>query len=622
MNYINPSQLSIKTCFQCRYTLPFFQREYKWEPKHFEDMISDIQSAFLGSYSETDSRKNVSQYTPYFLGAIITSNEMSDKKSLIDGQQRITSIFVLLAYLDRYIKTNDIKEAYDISKLLYTINYGDKDFSVDFSFTRKEVFNKYLDTDSDESKAFLDIDSIPSLDQGDQKIIVALQSIHSILDDRVLAVIPFFIDYLVEKVMLIEIMVQTENEAHRVFVTMNDRGLRLGPLDLLKGRMLSKIRDDASLKECHRNWIECINKLREDDQEGDSLFFKNLFRSKWANTIRGKQKGDKRGDYDLIGDEYHRWFVDNAENIGFYTEDDYYNFILKKLPFFTNVFLFIKNHENEYSIEYQAVYYNSLKRSSLQPMILLAAIKETDTQDEWKKKIQLLSSFLDLVLSSRIIEAKSNTYDNLRDIAFDMVRSVRDKSLDEIKDYVLTEWPRHYAAISKLPNLTYSNSDKSDLLFILARIACFLEEKLRLSSKVGFVGYCQRDRGNKTFDIEHLLCKEFDSTKLPLDHEFADARDYSLIRNFIGALTLLPRSRNRSLQDKSYNEKRTVYATENILTQSLCDNFHQNNPILFEFKREYPEIKLNSIDTFAKKNVYERASVYLEIAREIWKYQF
>ncbi len=57
-------------------------------------------------------------------------------------------------------------------------------------------------------------------------------------------ILPFFADYLVNKVMLFEIGVPSEQDAHRVFVTMNDRGLKLGPIDLLKGYLLSNIFDN------------------------------------------------------------------------------------------------------------------------------------------------------------------------------------------------------------------------------------------------------------------------------------------------------------------------------------------------------------------------------------------
>ncbi|MEM7924156.1 DUF262 domain-containing protein, partial [Morganella morganii] len=118
MAYITPSTLSLKICFQSKYSLPYFQRDYKWESRHFLEMLNDIQNAFLLAYEPSHGRSNVSDYLPYFLGSIITSTETNGKKPLIDGQQRITSIFILLIFLERYIKDNNISNTLKLENFI------------------------------------------------------------------------------------------------------------------------------------------------------------------------------------------------------------------------------------------------------------------------------------------------------------------------------------------------------------------------------------------------------------------------------------------------------------------------------------------------------------------------
>ncbi|MCV5127088.1 hypothetical protein OFB58_27335, partial [Escherichia coli] len=77
-----------------------------------------------------------------------------------------------------------------------------------------------------------DVDSITNLSDSDKRIIEAMKSIEDALDPTIKEKVSFFIDYLMEKVLLIDISVSSESEAHRVFVTMNDRGLRLGAIEL------------------------------------------------------------------------------------------------------------------------------------------------------------------------------------------------------------------------------------------------------------------------------------------------------------------------------------------------------------------------------------------------------
>jgi hypothetical protein len=106
---------------------------------------------------------------------------------------------------------------------------------------------------------------------------------------------------------------------------------------------------------------------------------------------------------------------------------------------------------------------------------------------------------------------------------------------------------------------------------------------------------------------------------LPTSHGFTDAKDYAEARDLIGALTLLPRGRNRSLQAKPYTEKLPAYGTENVLTQTLTPGFYQNNPNVSMYFQNNPTLTLSSIVNFAKSDITTRATVYEGVAREIWK---
>lgn len=251
-------------------------------------------------------------------------------------------------------------------------------------------------------------------------------------------------------------------------------------------------------------------------------------------------------------------------------------------------------------------------------MILLAVATTTDTTTEWQKKIALASRFLDLILTTRTIEGKQNNYDNLKDIAFALAKEVRNKSSADLLAYVRAEWLKYEPIIPELSKLNYAKVDKSDLLYVLARIADNLEDAFALTNRVGFPTYWQRDRGRKTFDIEHLLKDAFDPAALPATHGFADAKDYLEHRNLIGALALLPRSRNRSLQDKPYREKLVAYATENVLTQTLCEALYQSNPNVATYVQENPTAGLVAVTDFGKDHITERAAMYVAVAKKVW----
>lgn len=619
MAYVTPSTQNIKTCFQSHYSLPYFQREYKWETRHFSELFNDIQNTFLQDFDPAHGRKEVSNYLPYFLGSIITSKDDGGKKPLVDGQQRLTSTFLLLAFLERYSCDNDIQNAADIRGLLGNMSYGTMEYSIEFSASRKKVFDLYLDKEIPVTEALAQAEDIEHLDDGDKKIIEALRTTGDLLDDIAKAHIAYFIDYVRERVLLIDIAVESESEAHRVFVTMNDRGLRLGPIDLLKGLILSKITDTQTSHTCHKAWVDSIRKLKDIDPEEDSLFFRNFFRSKWAETIRGKTKGDAAGDFDIIGDAYHRWFEVNTTRLKLSTADDYSSFAQSTIPKFVEIYTFIRKCETEFTNGFECLFYNATRRLNSQAMIILSAIDKDDTNEIWKKKISLISKYIDLILTSRTIDGKTNNYDNLKDIAFALTKDLRNKTYEELLKHIQNEWDKYFNSINRLDNLTYTKNERSDILFILSRIACHLESNIKLTNTVGFQIYWQRDRNMKTFDIEHILKAAFDISVLPTEHGFVDAKDYAEHRNRIGALALLPRSRNRSLQDQSYSQKLAAYATENILTQSLGLSFYANNPNVEKYLTENPLITLSALPEFGKDEIGKRALAYKAVAVQVWQ---
>ncbi|UOF13257.1 DUF262 domain-containing HNH endonuclease family protein [Lysobacter capsici] len=621
MAYVTPQSQNLKVAFSSRYSLPHFQREYKWEPRHYEELINDIQDAFLQSFDPGHGRSQVADYSPYFLGSVITSSESAGKKPLIDGQQRLTSAFVLLAYLDRYSREKGITAAADLQNYLGSVSFGVRDYVIGFSDARRQIFDYYLDVTKTAVEALDAAEEINDLDHGDRRIIEALRATEPLLDQRSFDYIAYFIDFVIERVYLIDISVAKESEAHRVFVTMNDRGLRLGPIDLLKGEILSRVHTAAEVEVAHKAWVETVNKLRAIDPEEDSLFFRNFFRAQWGETIRGKSKGDAAGDYDIIGDAYHRWFTENTARIGLKTADDYLSFARDQITKFAEVYIFIREAEETLSAGFDHVYYNSARRYSFQSMVLLAAVAESDKGSEWRRKIALVSRLIDLILTTRTIEGKENNYDNLKELSFGLAKEVRGKDVAGIEALVRDHWGRYAPIIPRLAELSYNyrNDNRSHLLYVLSRIACYLETSCDLVGAVGFETYWRRDKSSRTFDIEHLLKFQFDPATLPAAHGFADQRDYSDQRNRIGALALLPRSRNRSLQAKPYREKLAVYANENLLVQTLDSGVYTNNPKFAEFLTDNPLVTFGPIAKFSKADISTRAAAYAEVGRLIWQ---
>ena len=83
-----------------RYSIDYYQREYRWQRKQILELIDDLTEQFLDSYSDKDGRQDVEGYEHYFLGSIILSKR-DGKLFIVDGQQRLTTLTLLLMVLNR-----------------------------------------------------------------------------------------------------------------------------------------------------------------------------------------------------------------------------------------------------------------------------------------------------------------------------------------------------------------------------------------------------------------------------------------------------------------------------------------------------------------------------------------
>ena len=147
------------------------------------------------------------------------------------------------------------------------------------------------------------------------------------------AALPYFIDWLLENVHLVEITAYSDDDAYTIFETMNDRGLSLSPTDMLKGYLLANI-DEAKRTAANTRWRDRIRELNDGGKEVESDCFKAWLRSQYATKIRERKKGAKAEDFDRIGTEFHRWLRDAADAVGLKQSDDFFRFIDRDFDFY------------------------------------------------------------------------------------------------------------------------------------------------------------------------------------------------------------------------------------------------------------------------------------------------
>ena len=116
--------------------VPGYQRGYRWGRQEVEALLNDLWEFYL----QTDGEKNVF----YCLQPIVLYKDEQARENLLDGQQRLTTIYLLLSYLD----VRRREEGYD--KPLFTLEYATREDSADF--LAKKLF------DSEESEEASNVD--------------------------------------------------------------------------------------------------------------------------------------------------------------------------------------------------------------------------------------------------------------------------------------------------------------------------------------------------------------------------------------------------------------------------------------------------------------------------------
>ena len=110
-----------------KYSIDYYQREYKWHEKQVHELVDDLSDKFLEEYDPTHPRQKVADYPRYFLGSIIISKKES-ASYIVDGQQRLTSLTLLLTLLRNLQK--DRPKQVNVDELIFSERFDQKSFNL------------------------------------------------------------------------------------------------------------------------------------------------------------------------------------------------------------------------------------------------------------------------------------------------------------------------------------------------------------------------------------------------------------------------------------------------------------------------------------------------------------
>ena len=580
-----------------KYAIDYYQREYRWETKQVAELIEDLAEKFLESYEPGNERSAVENYSHYFLGSIIIS-EKDSHKFIIDGQQRMTSLTLLLIHIHRQLEDEEQKG--QLADLIFSQKFGKRSFNLDVP----------------ERAACMDalFTGQPFAEDGQPEsvanILSRFQDIEEHFpDDLTGDALPYFADWLIENVYLVEITAYSDADAYTIFETMNDRGLSLTPTDMLKGYLLANITDTNDRNEVSQVWRDRVTAFQQIGKEEDADAIKAWLRSQHAETIRERTRGAQPLDFDLIGTEFHRWVRDHDEALGLTSSAAFGRFILGDFAFYSHWYERIRKSAATLAEGLEAVHFNSRNNFTLQYPVLLAPLDRSDNDEEILRKLRITSSFIDILIARRTWNSRAIDYSTMQYAMFLLMRDIRGKSPAELATVLRKRLDTDTETFASNARFRLHGMNGRQIHRLLARVTDYCETHSGQPSR--YSEYIQR--GRKGYEIEHIWADHPDRHT----DEFPHPADFAEYRNRIGGLLLLPKSFNASIGDNPYAEKRDHYYGQNLLAQSLHERAYDHNPGFRRFLDE-SGLRFRAHAEFKKADLDARQELYRDLAEQIW----
>lgn len=581
-----------------KYSIDYYQREYKWHEKQIRELLDDLSNKFLEEYQPSHERSKVADYPRYFLGSIIISKKESIGY-VVDGQQRLTSLTLLLLLLRNLQK--DAAEKVNVDELIFSERYGKKSFNLHVDERTPAMEALY----ENGGEHFNSTDAVESV----QNLLSRYRDLEAGFPDELRGdALPFFIDWLLENVHLVEITAYSDDDAYTIFETMNDRGLSLSPTDMLKGYLLANI-EESKRTLANTRWRDRIRELNDAGKEVEADCFKAWLRSQYATKIRERKKGAKPEDFDRIGTEFHRWLRDASDSIGLNKSEEFFRFINREFDFYSRQYLRLIEASQQPASGLEHVLYNAQQGFTLQYMLLLAPLRAEDTEPVINHKIRIVAQYLDILLTWRLWNFRTIAYSTMQYAMFLVMRDIRGlapEALAQKLHDLLAKEPETFASNDRL---RMHQQNRYPLHRILARITDYVETQSGQPSR--YMDYVSE--GKTRYEVEHIWA---DHPERHAD-EFGHAADFAEYRNRIGGLLLLPKSFNASYGDLRYADKLPHYNSQNLLARSLHPQCYQHNPGFLRLI-EKSGLPFIAHADFKKADLEARSELYRKLAERIW----
>jgi uncharacterized protein with ParB-like and HNH nuclease domain len=575
------------------YSLDVYQRDYRWsddkEYKIVSQLLIDIELRFENNLKL--NKRNTStelshilkdveeNFKPYFLNTIML-NEQSGNIYIVDGQQRLTTILLLLIKLyhvgiDKGAAVLNVKKF--IGEKIYEEDMASvKHFKISNS-DRNTIIRKIFEIEAINDT---DITNITQLNLRDNYQIISKYFDAYFFDKNNTfnaEKYNYYVYNLLQKVLIIEQVIKHKEDVAMIFETANDRGKELEPHEVLKGMLLGVL--DTNVKEeCNTIWNEGLKTFFSLDENYKNVddFFRTYFRAKYADTAF---------QYQQFAGKYHRNLLSNdkiIKDLDRSKPSKIEKFIKNDFVYFYNLYLEISAHSKEGTNLYIAS--NYANEQGQQFLLIMSALSLNDPEHE--AKVNLVAKKFDQFFAiSSLIGAGDNNY--RQKLFYDLNKAIRNKPLSSLNDafdnITVPYFNGHGFPINEFNDIfqyKYFEKTKIDGRFskyVLSRVDRFLADLLNEQSfskqeSLHFITH-SGNRPAHGFHIEHMfsnnekIMEQFTDTNGEFDEKLFNDE-----RNRLGAVILMKGNENIRTSNWVYQKKYISYQNSGFIWNRILTN--------------------------------------------------
>lgn len=609
---ISPDKQNIDSVFSnTQYHIDFYQREYRWNQVPVLRLLDDIFYKFNETYLlykdlPPDAHVIDSKYPWYYLNTYVT-NKVDGKVFIVDGQQRLTTLSLLLKSLLHIAKQySSIAEKWIDSKIIGQDGFQSKFWLTHnaHTVTQQAIYDNKLD-EADISTGITAINLVSNY-----KIIS--EYLNSNLDDQ--HKFETFVYYFLKRLVIINLTVE-QTDVPMVFEVINDRGVSLKPYEILKGKILGQI-DKTVLynNKYHQLWEERITAINSFDENEADRFFRFYLKARFADSKTEAQIYD--GDYHRImfSRDFSK-FIDIAHN-----QSNGINFLENDFKYYTQ--LYIKARTNyDISNNSSAFTYNRVNDLDGAMTLILSACQLNDKEEVIK--LDMLPRELDRLFSLLQLQ---NAYDSnaFQAITYKISKKIRNNGVSNIRAFfdeaLLSELSRVTSTSItdtfqyKLFKGTGINLNMRFKRYFFARVEKFLSDNLILGMKHSVSDLVSKTGAKTGFHIEHIL--SYNDENLSLFNHDEDRFHYE--RNRLGGILLLKGKDNISSNNEVYTQKLRSYANTLYWNETLREDSYKSKLDMQHFNQKY-QLNLKPINVFDDEALEQRQKILFNISSIIWQ---